>query len=161
MWGSLGVGDLALASIREADTRQLADIHAATFARPWTDGEFDDLLARPTNDGFILRMPKSRGGRIEGFVLTRTVIDEVEILTIAVRPNWQALGAGRRLMDAALGAAHAARAKSVFLEVDEHNRPALALYRRLGFSEVGRRDGYSAPPGGRGGNALVMRRDIA
>lgn len=161
MWGSLGVNDLALAPIGEADTRLLADIHAATFARPWTDGEFDALLTRPTNDGFILRLPKSRGGKPVGFVLTRTVIDEVEILTIAVQPNWQALGAGRRLMDAALGAAHAARAKSVFLEVDEHNHAALALYRRLGFSQVGRRDGYYALSGGAGGNALVMRRDIA
>ena len=55
---------------------------------------------------------------------------------------------------------HAERAEALFLEVDETNVPALALYRRLGFREVGKRPAYyDRAEGGRSG-ALVMRRDL-
>ena len=44
--------------------------------------------------------------------------------------------------------ARAGIARIVHLEVEEGNAPALALYRRLGFGEIGRRDGYYGPPTG-------------
>jgi ribosomal-protein-alanine N-acetyltransferase len=63
-------------------------------------------------------------------------------------------------MDAVLRQLHAQRAEALFLEVDETNPPAIALYRRLGFHEVGKRPNYyqSAAKGPTG--ALVMRRDL-
>jgi hypothetical protein len=62
-------------------------------------------------------------------------------------------------MDAALRHMHA-DASRVFLEVDESNQAAIALYRRLGFAEVGRRPAYYAQETGRIRNALIMRRDL-
>ncbi|MET0429646.1 MAG: ribosomal-protein-alanine acetyltransferase, partial [Microvirga sp.] len=51
-------------------------------------------------------------------------------------------------------------ARIVFLEVEEGNAPALALYRRLGFREVGRREGYYARPDGTRAAALTMSLDL-
>jgi [ribosomal protein S18]-alanine N-acetyltransferase len=63
-------------------------------------------------------------------------------------------------MDAVLRHLHHLRAEALFLEVDEANHPALALYRRLGFREVGRRENYYDGAEGRKSSALVMRRDL-
>ena len=79
---------------------------------------------------------------------------------IAVAPPHRRHGLGRSLMDAVLRELHGRRTAALFLEVDETNVAALALYRRLGFFEVGKRGGYY-PDGGAGPrNALVMRRDL-
>ena len=63
-------------------------------------------------------------------------------------------------MDAVLRRLHAERAEALFLEVDETNLPAIALYRRLGFGEVGRRANYYRSSGHGPTGALVMRRDL-
>ena len=55
---------------------------------------------------------------------------------------------------------HGERAEALFLEVDETNAPALALYRRLGFREVGKRPNYYRSPENGPTGALVMRRDL-
>lgn len=138
----------------------LADLHARNFSRPWTDGEFRDLLLKDQVFGFVVRELRWGKGRLLGFVLARAVADEAEILTIAVAPDWQGHGLGRRLMDAVLSRVHADRVESVFLEVDEKNVAAIALYRKLGFFEVGGRKDYYRDVRGRPSSALVMRRDV-
>ena len=77
-----------------------------------------------------------------GFVLARLAAGEGEILTVAVARAHRRQGLGWRLMDAVLRELHAQRAEALFLEVDETNAAAIALYRRLGFSEVGKRPSY-------------------
>ena len=54
----------------------------------------------------------------------------------------------------------AERALALFLEVDETNVPALALYRRLRFEEVGRRPAYYPGPDGQRTSALIMKRTL-
>jgi ribosomal-protein-alanine N-acetyltransferase len=63
-------------------------------------------------------------------------------------------------MDAVLRELYGQRAEALFLEVDEANAPAVALYRRLGFRQVGRREAYYSGPDGTRSGALVMRRDL-
>jgi len=48
----------------------------------------------------------------------------------------------------------------MFLEVDEHNRPAIRLYDRAGFHEISRRPNYYPAAGGKAADALVLRRDL-
>lgn len=160
-FGSDAVRQLAIEPLDLSHTRPMADIHAQTFSRPWTDGEFVELLSNPASSGYALREPLAKGGRLVGFVVTRTAGDEVEVLTIAVRPNWQGYGCGRLLMDRILADAHRDRLQSVFLEVNEHNSAAIALYKKLGFTRVGARPDYYRSGDGSRAAALVMRRDIA
>jgi ribosomal-protein-alanine N-acetyltransferase len=67
-------------------------------------------------------------------------------------------GLARRLLDLNLRRLAGLGARAVFLEVDEGNVPARKLYRRAGFREVGRREGYY--PEGKGAAALILRRDL-
>ena len=80
------------------------------------------------------------GAEIAAFAAWRCVLDEAELLAIAVREIWRGQGIGARLLQAGLAALPEVR--SVFLEVRAANHAAQALYRRHGFVENGRRRGY-------------------
>jgi [ribosomal protein S18]-alanine N-acetyltransferase len=152
--------DTVVDPLDTSHTRHVADLHAMAFSRPWTDGEFQDLLEQETVFGFVARELTWGKSKILGFVLARAAAGEAEILTIAVSSSWQGRGLGRKLMDAVLAKAHHERIESIFLEVDEGNNPAVRLYRKLGFFQVGGRPDYYRDKAGRRSAALVMRRDL-
>ncbi|MFZ5752197.1 MAG: ribosomal protein S18-alanine N-acetyltransferase [Pseudomonadota bacterium] len=129
----------------------LAAIHAACFTvpRPWSAAELADLIASPST---LL------AEATDGFALARVAADEAELLTIAVRPEARGRGLGSALLRDVLAAAAARGAGRMVLEVAADNAAALALYRREGFAECGRRKGYYAAPDGRRIDALIMAR---
>jgi len=151
--------DFVVEPLAAEDLAAVAEIHREDFARPWSEMEFDGLLAQDTVFGFCARQV-GHGREMVGFVLARLVAGEAEVLTLAVARSHRRLGLGWRLMDAVLRDLHTRRAEALFLEVDESNAPAITLYRHMGFLEVGRRPGYYAAADGRTANALVMRRDL-
>ncbi len=132
----------------------LAAIHASAFARPWSTLEFERLLGERgvIGDGLFL----GRGTRPSGFVLSRIVLDEAEILTVAVAPEARGKGHARPLLVHHLDALSRKGVTRVHLEVEEGNGPAIAVYRRLGFQETGRRDGYYQKADGTRVSALTM-----
>jgi ribosomal-protein-alanine N-acetyltransferase len=148
----------AIVPLTPRDAGALARLHMEDFSRPWSAQEFETLLSQPVNFGFKALAAGAKAA--DGFVLARLVAGEAEILTVAVARAARRRGLGRALMDAVLRTLHAQRAEALFLEVDETNAAALALYRRLGFREVGRREGYYRGKGGAPTGALVMRRDL-
>ena len=150
--------ELEIMPLTGADARAVADLHKASFARAWTDGEFLDLLARPSTTGF--KITRAGGRAITGFVLLALAADEAEILTVAVAPSERRQGIGERLMRKALQFASGDRVSSVFLEVEDTNTAAVSLYRKIGFKQVGRREGYYRGVSAAGGTALVMRIDL-
>ena len=83
-------------------------------------------------------------------------MDEAEILSIAVAPARRGRGLARRLLELHLRRLAGLGAGAVFLEVGERNVPACRLYKRAGFRQVGRRQGYYEG----GSTALVLRRDL-
>lgn len=125
----------------------LATIHAAAFPpdEVWNATIISLHIGLPGGFGFI----DARGGMI----LARTVMDEAEILTLAVLPDARHQGVGRDLLQAAMRQAAGTDARTMFLEVAEDNDAARRLYASQGFTEVGRRKRYYA----NGDDALVMR----
>jgi ribosomal-protein-alanine N-acetyltransferase len=139
------------------DAGDLAAIHAQSFTHGWSAEEFVSLL----NQKSVICLAARRTGvlgarRTVGFVLVRVAADEAEILTVAVPPASRGRGTGRRLVEEAVRRLYRGRIDSLFLEVDETNRPAVSLYRALGFKQVGQRTGYYREAGG-AASALVMR----
>ena len=145
---------LSNASARDAPA--IAALHAASFQRGWSDGEVERLLFEPN----VFADRAAVGTKLVGFILTRAAADEAEILSIAVGKSARARGIGRRLLQRNLQRLAGAGISAVFLEVDAENTPALALYRRMGFTEVGRREGYYRQAPDRTSTALVLRRDL-
>ena len=125
----------------------LARIHAEAFGSPWTAEAFADLLGQA---GVLVL------GDADGFILIRVVMDEAEILTLAVRPSARRRGLGAALTRAGAAAAASLGAERLFLEVAEDNDAARSLYEGRGFQVIGRRSGYYAAADGGRIDALVM-----
>lgn len=132
------------------DSAEMARLHAAAFARGWTREEIEELLASPLVTAIGLKL----GSQLLGLSIARNAADEGEILTITVAGEWRGMGLAGRLLRETLSLLARARARTCFLEVDAQNVAALALYRREGFKEVGRRKGYYRQEGG--GDALIL-----
>jgi ribosomal-protein-alanine N-acetyltransferase len=147
-----------VAKLRPGDAAALAEIHATGFERGWDAIEFERMLADPCIIGHAAR-PGGRGEPL-GFAVSRLVVDEAEILTVAVKPTARGRGLGRLILRQHLGLIAGRGARTIFLEVAEDNEPAVRLYRALGFGEVGRRSGYYRRANGQPATAIVMRRSL-
>jgi [ribosomal protein S18]-alanine N-acetyltransferase len=143
----------AYAEARERDAAAIAALHAASFRRGWGEEEVQRLLLDRQVVGHCART----GQALIGFVLSRLVVGEAEILSVAIAKARRGRGLSRPLLDLHLRRLAGLGARTVFLEVGENNVPAGRLYRRAGFHEVGRRSGYYDG----GATALVLRRDLS
>jgi ribosomal-protein-alanine N-acetyltransferase len=128
----------------------MAVIHASAFppAEAWGADAIDLQLALTGSFGLI----DGRGGMLLG----RVVVDEAEVLTLAVGPGVRRLGIATALLSTARAEIAARGGRAMFLEVSVGNLAAQALYRRFGFVEVGRRQRYYADSS----DALVLRMKI-
>lgn len=128
---------------------QLAALHAAAFtqSRPWSEQEFDDLLASPFC--FVV-------GDTTGFALGRVIAGEAELLTIATHPDIRRQGRGRHWLAAFETQAQTLAATEAFLEVAADNAPAIALYQSAGYDDRAIRSGYYQRPDGNRIDARVM-----
>jgi ribosomal-protein-alanine N-acetyltransferase len=130
-----------------AHAAALAAIHAAAFPprEAWGEDAIALQLALPGAFGLI----DERGGML----MARVAADEAEVLTLAVAPSVRRQGLATALLRAARAQVGACAGRVMFLEVATGNTAALALYRREGFVEVGRRCRYYADSS----DALVLR----
>lgn len=149
----MGMLEVKSASLADADL--LAALHRSGFDEPWSAESLAELMIMP---GAVTLIAYT-GDQPIGFVLARFGGGEAEIITICVLPEGRGRGAGQLLMAQAIAAVAARGADTIFLEVADDNLPAISLYRRCGFVEVGRRPGYYLRGKSRV-DALIWRRDI-
>ena len=121
--------------------------------RGWSDEAIESELGHAAAWVAVLE----REGEVAAWLAARFVLDESELLRIAVHPDHVRRGHGRRLVEVWLEAAVASGCSRVHLEVAAANEAAQCLYRALDFAVVGRRPGYYRRPPD---DALIMRRDL-
>jgi len=125
----------AIKVVEATDAATLSTIHATAFDAPWDEAAIAGLLGQAGVFGLA-------DAAADAFILCRVVLDEAEILTLAVRPTARRKRLGARLVEDAAATAVQFGAERLFLEVAEDNAPARALYEGLGFLQTGRRRGY-------------------
>jgi [ribosomal protein S18]-alanine N-acetyltransferase len=148
----IGRAEPTMAEASERDAAAIAAIQAASFQRGWGEDEFRNLLL----DRNVVCHRAMMGRSLIGFILSRLAAGEAEIFSVAIGRSWRGRGLSRPLLDLHLRRLAGLGTRTVFLEVDEKNAPAVRLYRRAGFYDVGRRQGYY----GGGATALVLCRDL-
>ena len=127
----------------------------AEYGEAWTRAQLDTVLAMP---GVWLTLAR-QGRRVVGFSLHRIVLDEAELLLLAIAPDMRRRGIARALIERGCAEAKSTGARRLHLEVREGN-PATALYRAAGFTQAGRRREYYHGAGGQISDALTLTRDL-
>jgi [ribosomal protein S18]-alanine N-acetyltransferase len=121
------------------DLEQVVAIDQASFSLPWPPRSFQfELTDNPASRCWVVEAD----GRIAAMLVTWLIVDEIHIATIATHPDYRQRGFGKELLLHVLRSSKLEGAVSSFLEVRESNSAALQMYRKFGFLESGRREGY-------------------
>ncbi len=142
------MNDIILRSFIEADLPAILAIEESSFSSPWTRTAFLYELQNPHSRLTVAE----REGEVVGYICCWDVADEVQILNVAVHPHFRRQGIADLLLRSALEDGQRSGVQSANLEVRGSNLPAIQLYKKLGFRQVGMRRGYYAD----GEDALLM-----
>ena len=131
---------------------EVASIEEMSFSLPWSLESLELMLTEQASALVALE-----DGRVLGYVGMMCVLDEGQIINVAVHPDVRRRGVGRRLMEAAEAYAKERGIVFLSLEVRESNIAARSLYSSLGWEEKGIRKGFYSHPVE---NACVMTKSI-
>ena len=125
---------------------KLANLHKKCFPnKPWSADDFRDLK----QSGCEIIMSEN------GFIVYRIAVDEAEIITIGVNPDFRRSGIASAMIGIIEKNLKNQGVKKLFLEVASTNIPAQKLYENAGFKMVGLRPKYYD-----GVDAILMSKDI-
>ena len=134
---SLHLPSLTIRQMEEADLDEVVQNEVAAYRHPWSRRIFADCLQA----GYECHVMVAEEQLAAHGVLS-VAIGECHLLTLCVHPRYQRRGLARRLFRFLLQRASEEDARICFLEVRQSNTPAIALYRSLGFVQVGERKNY-------------------
>lgn len=138
-----------------SDIETLVEIDALAYARPGRRAQLEHILRDESRQLLVVMV----GRRSRGYLCYSQVLDEASIQDVAVDPQLQGAGLGKRLMEASLADMRTRGAAICLLEVRASNAAAIALYRSCGFQLDGERKNYYPAEHGRE-DALLMSRQL-
>lgn len=133
---------VSLRKMTEADLPDVLAIEHRSFTQPWSETLFRVEVFNPGASCVVAEID----GRIVAYYCAATVLDEMNLHTIAVAPEHRGRGIARRLIASLFADARRLEASLIHLEVRASNATARRLYAAHGFREVGLRKGYYQSP---------------
>ena len=145
-----GLAPLALEAATLSDLPALVALEARCHTHPWSERGLRDAIA-PAGKGALLVLrrpwaPGDEGRGIQAYCAFQVAADEAHVHNLAVVPEARRRGLARRLLALTLEIAADQGARAAHLEVRAGNAAARALYRAMGFGEVGMRASYYSEP---------------
>jgi ribosomal-protein-alanine N-acetyltransferase len=140
--------------MNESHVAQVAELEKICFSAPWSENSIRYELTNPLS----LWLVAMEADALAGYVGSQSVIDEADMMNIAVDPKFRRRGVACALVEALVVGLKERNIHSLTLEVRASNEPAKALYDRLGFTQVGRRPNYYRNPKE---DALILRKEWA
>ncbi len=120
------------------DLEDIKDCLLTDFDDFWSYNILKQELENGKSKYFVLKQENE----IIGFAGILLIIDEVNIMNIVVRKDKRNLGIGSLLLEKIIDFSEIHNATSITLEVNEKNVPAISLYKKYGFKQVGLRKRY-------------------
>lgn len=122
-----------------SDLEQVVAIDQASFSLPWPARSFQfELTDNPASRCWVVDLDD----KVIAIMVAWLIVDEIHIATFAIHPDFRKQGIGKKLLLHTLKSAKAEGAVTSFLEVRESNIVAQEIYRKFGYVESGRRNGY-------------------
>lgn len=135
------------------DVPSIANLETICFSDPWSENS----IASELNNRLSYWLVADDNGTIAGYIGSQTVLDWSDVMNVAVAPEYRRQGIGESLLYALMEHLTRVGAKVFSLEVRVSNAPAIALYEKLGFTQVGRRPKYYHHPRE---DALILRKEL-
>ncbi len=133
------------------DVNAILNIERLSFPDPWTEG----MLLTSICDGVDFTLLFDGEALVGYSILDRRVSGEAELHNIAVTPDYRGKGLSKLLMEKMISNCTLYGVSVIFLEVRANNAPAIGLYKKYGFTEIGIRKGYYKNPTE---DAIIMQR---
>lgn len=135
--------------MQHSDVNAVAQIEKMVQSHPWTITQFQDAVE--SYQSTVIE----QAGQVVGFCILQPVLDEANLLLMAVHPNQQGKGLGYQLLDQSI-ALLKNQPVQIFLEVRESNQAAIALYEKSGFHQIDLRKNYYPCQNGGREHAIIM-----
>ena len=140
--------------MKETHVSQVAELEKLCFG---TEAWSEKSVASELNNKLALWLVAEDAGTVWGYVGSQTVMDETDMMNIAVHPDHRNQGIAAGLVANLIDALKARGSHSLMLEVRVSNMPAIALYEKMGFVQVGRRPKYYHNPRE---DAIILRKGL-
>ena len=135
--------------MKAADVEAVAKIERSVQSHPWTLEQFQDAVTAYQSTVIEVQ------GQVAGFCILQPVLDEANLLLMAIDPAQQGQGLGYQLLEASV-AMLKNNPVQIFLEVRESNLAAIKLYEKSGFHQIDLRKNYYPNANGSREHAIIM-----
>lgn len=132
--------------------RQVAQLEHLCFPDPWPEAAIAGELTNPLS----LWLVALRDNQVCGYIGSQSVMDEADVMNLAVHPDCRRFGLGTKLVLGLIERLRANQVRQLTLEVRASNDGAQRFYQALGFTQVGRRPNYYCQPRE---DALILRKE--
>ena len=135
------------------DAPAIAELEKRCFSDPWSEKS----IASEVHNPLAYWLVAEDGGEILGYIGSQSVLDAADVMNLAVSPDHRRKGIGEKLIKALTRYLQENGVIALLLEVRVSNAPAISLYEKLGFVQVGRRPRYYTNPRE---DALILRKEL-
>ena len=144
---------MTIIAMTESHIAQVAALEKLCFSDPWSENSVASELRNPLSCWLVAE----EDGVVAVYVGSQTVMDESDMMNVAVHPDYRRKGISEALVAELVEALKKQESHCLTLEVRVSNEPAKALYEKLGFTQVGLRKNYYRNPKE---DALILRKEF-
>lgn len=135
--------------MQQTDLNAVSEIENIVQSHPWTKQQFQESIL--SYQSTVLEAQ----GQVVGFCILQPVLDEANLLLMAIHPSQQGKGLGFKLLDQSIQLLKN-KPVQIFLEVRESNTAAIALYEKSDFHQIDLRKNYYPNKNGTREHAIIM-----
>lgn len=143
---------MILERMNASHVAQVAQLETICFSDPWSEKSIASELENKLSCWLVA----VENGNVTGYIGSQTVCGETDMMNVAVHPDHRRKGIAETLILSLVEQLKMVKSHCLTLEVRASNAPAIALYEKLGFSEIGRRKNYYRNPRE---DALILRKE--
>ncbi len=143
---------MQLSPMQTCDVTAVAGLEKECFSVPWSEKSLMSELDNPLSVWLVAR----EGETLAGYIGAQAVLDEADMMNLAVAPQYRQCGIGTALVRALVDTLRERGVRTLTLEVRASNETAIRVYAALGFAQVGRRRNYYEKPKE---DALILRKE--